>query len=249
MGLRVGQVEQTARPGRPQGGDVIAPEGVLGGAVDGVVLAVEVLDREAAGDRLLIVGLGGGGRVRLAGAVPRLGADHELDAGHRQQVAQLGRVEEIGRDQRPLPSGPPVADDHRANAVALHVGPNRLVLEQAQQPAAGGIGGQHGGQHGQGDPRLVAELRDAAVAGVERSRLAGLGGQGVMAAVILADAPPQGPVGGIDAELLDPGVFVGRDGLRGELAADPVGRLGQDDGAARPARPPEPRRSRPGRRR
>ena len=30
----------------------------------------------------------------------RLGPGDELDAGHRQQVAQLGRVEEIGGDQR-----------------------------------------------------------------------------------------------------------------------------------------------------
>ena len=43
------------------------------------------------------------------------------------------------------------------------------MLEQHQQPPARGIGREHGRQHGQGDPRLVAELRDAAVAGVEVS--------------------------------------------------------------------------------
>ena len=177
-----------------------------------------------------------GCRVRLAGPVPALGADDELDAGHRQQVAQLGRVEEIGGDQRSLLSGPPVADHHGADPVALDVRPDRLVLEQDQQPSAGRIGGQHGRQHGQGHPRLVAELRDTAVAGVEGSGRPRLGGHRVMATVIIPDPLPERPIRCIDAELLDPGVFVGRHGLRRELAADPVGRLGHHDGASDPQR-------------
>src|SRR5205823_5828862 len=36
-------------------------------------------------------------------------------------------------------------------------------------------------------------------------------------------------VGAGAAELLDPGVFVRRDGLRRELSADPVGLVGDDD--------------------
>ena len=61
IGSAVGQVEQASRPGGLERGDEVAPEVVLGGPVDGVVLAVEVIDREAAGDRLLVVGLGGAG--------------------------------------------------------------------------------------------------------------------------------------------------------------------------------------------
>ena len=57
-----------------------------------------------------------------------------------------------------------------------------------------------------------------------------------MVAIVIADALPECPVRCTRAELLDPGMLVGRDGLGGELAADPVGRLGQYDRAAGPKR-------------
>ena len=208
------------------------PEGVFGGPVDRVVLAVEVLDREAAGDPLLVTRLSGGCRVRLAGPVAGLGADDELGAGHGQQVAQLGRVEEIGGGQDAFLCGPSVADHHGADPIALDLRADRFVLEQAEQPAAGGIGSQHGRQYGQRHGWLVAELRDASVAGVQGSGRSRLGGHRIMAAVIVPDSLSERPIGGIGAELLDPGMFVGGHGLRGELSADPIGRLGQDDGAA-----------------
>ena len=53
-------------------GNIVAPEGVLGGPVDRVVLAGQVVHREAAGERLLVGGLGRVGRVRLAGLRLRL---------------------------------------------------------------------------------------------------------------------------------------------------------------------------------
>ena len=46
--------------------------------------------------------------MRLAGPVASLGADHVFDACHRQQVAQLGRVEKVRGDQRSFASGLPV---------------------------------------------------------------------------------------------------------------------------------------------
>ena len=56
----------------------------------------------------------------------------------------------------------------------------------------------------------------------------------------------EGEVRGIPAELLDPGMLVGRNGLLGELTADPVGRLGHHDvrpfrrAASAAAHPPSP---------
>ena len=199
-----------------------------------MILAVEVVDREAAGDPLLVVGLGAGRCVRLAGLVLALGAGHELDARQRQQIAQLGGVEEVGGDQHPLAAGLAVANGDRPDAVALDVGTDRLVLEKYLQAAARTVRCEQVRQNRQGDPWFVAKLRHVAIAGVEVTAGSCLGGQGVMAAIVIADSLPQCPVRRTRAKLLDPGMLVGRDGLRRELAADPVGRFGQDDRAAGP---------------
>ena len=49
-----------------------------------------------------------------------------------------------------------------------------------------------------------------------------------MAAIILAHVVAVGGVGAVASERFDPGMLVGRHGLRGELTADPVGLLGHD---------------------
>lgn len=63
-----------------------------------MVLAWEVVDREAPRHRLLIervrIALE---RVRLAGLGLTLGPDHVLDSGDRQELAELGRVEHVAR--------------------------------------------------------------------------------------------------------------------------------------------------------
>ena len=70
--IGVVQIEQPSRPRGVDGRDVGFPEVVLGGPVDGVVLPVEVVDREAAGDPLLVVGLSVAGRAaRRFDPVPR----------------------------------------------------------------------------------------------------------------------------------------------------------------------------------
>ena len=61
-------------------------------------------------------------------------------------------------------------------------------------------------------------------------------GQRIVAPVVVADAVAQRPVAGGDAELLDPGCSSGGHGLAGELPAEPVVLLGQDDRAAGPQR-------------
>ncbi len=89
------------------------------------------------------------------------------------------------------------------------------------------VGGQHFLQDGQGDARFVTQTGHLAVAGIELFDGPRLSGQGVVAAVVFADAAAQVAIGAGGAELLDPGVFVGRHGLLGELAAEPVGFLGE----------------------
>ena len=118
-----------------------------------------------------------------------------------------------------------------SDAVAVALGADRRVLEQDQQPAARGVRSEQRRQHGQGDSRLVAEPRDAAVAGVEDGR---------------SPAPRRSAGnacgnsrecrgGERDTKALAPncsiqGCSSGGHGLLGELAADPVGRLGHHDG-------------------
>ncbi len=55
-----------------------------------------------------------------------------------------------------------------------------------------------------------------------------------MMAVVVADLGAQPPVAGRRAVRFDRGVFVGRDSLLGQLSADPVGWLDQQDPLAEP---------------
>jgi hypothetical protein len=91
-------------------------------------------------------------------------------------------------------------------------------------------------EHRKRDPRFVAEPGHAAIARVEPGRVTRRRGQGVMPQVVRTDAIAEFTVTARAAESLDPWVLVGRDGLRGDLPADPVGRLGADDPQPCPAR-------------
>ena len=192
-----------------------------------------------------------GRRVRLAGHRLRLEAGHVLDARERQQLPGLGRVEEpVGLTRRPRRAR---AQRDRGDPVAVGLGGHRRVLEQdVRRPAA--VRREHRLEHRERDARLVAEPRHEAGARVELRRQPAPRRSAGSGAVVRADAVAQRAVGRGDAEPLDPGVLVGRHGLAGELAADPVGRLGQHDrapGPPRPARrrPRRARRRRSGRRR
>ena len=56
---------------------------------------------------------------------------------------------------------------------------------------------------------------------LQRERAQRGSGERVVAPVVGADAPAEVPVGARGAEVLDPAVFIRRDGLLGQLAADP----------------------------
>ena len=73
---------------------------------------------------------------------------------------------------------------------------------------------------------------DGAASGVELRAGAGFGGERVVVAVVLADSVAIGAVGLGGTEGFDPGVLIGGDGLRGELAADPIGLFRHDDAQA-----------------
>ena len=140
--IAVRQVEQLPRPGRIEPGNVVAPEIILGRPIDRVVLALEVIHGEAAGDGLLNLGTWAARGVRLAGLGLALGADHELDAGQRQQVPQLGRIQKIRGDQGTLVASLAISDDHRLDPVPHDLGPDRLVLQQDEQSGPRTRGGR-----------------------------------------------------------------------------------------------------------
>ena len=73
----------------------MTPEIVLGGAVDRVVFAFDVIHCETTREGLLIFRLVGLGGVWFAGLAARFEAGDELDLGQGEQVAQFGRVEEV----------------------------------------------------------------------------------------------------------------------------------------------------------
>ena len=130
-----------------------------------------------------------------------------------------------------------------------HIGRDRLVLEQHEQPSRSRHTGRALPSRRPG--RLAARGRASkrAVAGVEELGRSGLGGHAGNGGGNSRECPAGAPGRTRSAELLDPRVLVGRHGLGGELAADPVGRLGENDGRDRLATPPEPRHSRPAHRR
>ncbi|GAB4000701.1 hypothetical protein GCM10029992_33470 [Glycomyces albus] len=122
------------------------------------------------------------------------------------------------------------------DAVAVGLGGDGPVGLEEPEPARAEVRGEHGLQDGEGHARLVAEPGDVPAAGVEVPFGAGGLGERVVPPVVVPDPVAQAPVGGGDAELLDPRGLVGRDRLAGELAADPVVFLGEDDVAARSQR-------------
>ena len=224
------------RPQRPRVGrgprEAAGEAVVLRRPLDRVVLARAVIEREAHGHRLQVVGLVGGRAVWLAGPLARLEAGDVLGFGERQQRAGLGRVEEPVRPDRHLPVGS--GERHRLHAIAVDGGADRRVAQQHLQPLLGQRGSEHRVQDGERDPRLMAEPRHRARAGVERGLEPGAVGQREVRAVVRADPVAQPAVRRRAAAPLDPAVLVRRHGLAGELAAEPVGGLGHHDGA--PAR-------------
>ncbi len=207
---------------------------VLLRARDDVLLALAAaLAGERVGEalhavRLRLVGL----RLRFAGPGDRLRADDVLGAGERQEVAELGGVDD---ELRPEPDQASVVEPLRGDggdAIAFGRHRDRLRPPVDREPAAGHVRGQHLFDRRDGDARLEREPRDPAPARIElcvaRARAA---------TIVIADELAEPVVARGPAERLDVLVLVERrDALRGHLPAEPVGLLEQHDPAAAPRR-------------
>ena len=120
-------------------------------------------------------------------------------------------------------------DFHGANAVAIDIGGARLRLKQEREPPGAQGGGQHALQNRQCHARLMAQPRNGTVSRIEEGLLSALVTQFVVLPIIRPNVLPQIPVAARASELLDPAVFVRRNGLLRELPANPVRRFGQHD--------------------
>jgi hypothetical protein len=167
------------------------------------------------------VRLGFGFGVRLARVALRFRARDELHACQRQQLACFGGVQDVVRLHEVVRRLFRQLEQHAADAVAVGIGFEREHAPDAQVAAHLGVR-QHAFQHMEGDARLAAQPADPAPARVQVRLGAGGVGEGVVAAVEVADGVAQESVAARAALLFDPAVFVGGHGLRGELPAEPL---------------------------
>ena len=170
--------------------------------------------------------------VQFAGLRLALRADERFDIRHLEQIAKLGGIQNIRRANHDLIAGERIFQGNGAYAVAIAFGADRDMAEQDIKLAAGAVGREHGFDDRQANARLMAEAADIALARVPVHGLPRLVRQGIIAAVIIADAIREAHVAGCGAALINPGVLIGRDSLGGKLAADPVGFFAHDDGFA-----------------
>ena len=200
-----------------------------------MVLAREVLEGEADGDRLLVERGRFVGSVRFPGRGARLGAEHVLDSSQVQQVAVRSCVEEELRLQYVVGAGLEVFHLYRRDAIAVRPCSDGPIWAQHEQSARELVGRQHLVEHCDRDPGIVAEAADPSVSRVEERIRSRTRSERKMQPVVVADPIPERSVAGARRELLDPWVLVRRDRLVRELTAQPVRFLGEDHG------PPEAR--------
>jgi hypothetical protein len=103
---------------------------VAWGSADRVVFAGQVVGSEAPGHRLLVERIGFGQGVELVRLRLRLGAKHVLDTGKLQDVADLGRVDELARGDDPPTVRLEVQQLHRTQPIAFCVYCNRAMPSQ-----------------------------------------------------------------------------------------------------------------------
>src|SRR3954447_7383468 len=106
------------------------------------------------------------------------------------------------------------------------------MLKKKRELAVAEIGQEHGFEHADRHAKLVREPGHRAVAGIEIGACAGLLRERIVVPVVVAHSGAVVEVTAGAAELLNPGVFIRRDGLSGELPADPIGFLGEHDAHA-----------------
>ena len=207
---------------------------VVGGGRDRVVFAGQVIGGKAPGQRLLVVGVRLGQGMWLLRPCLALGAEHMLHPGVFEQIADLGGVDEQLRAHRVRAPALQVQQVGGAQAVAVAVHGEHAVAPQHRHLPTGRPRCQHLVDHPGGDPGLVTQRADVALARVEQNPAPRRRRQRQMAPVVGANGPAELGVALRGDHAFDPRVLVGRHALRGELAAQPVELLDQDHALAKP---------------
>src|SRR5690606_28463867 len=86
--MGIGEVQQSARPGRSELGDVVPPEIIRARLLDYVFTFTWVIDRETYRERLLVCRIALFRRVQFSGRIASLRTGVELRSRERQQVAE-----------------------------------------------------------------------------------------------------------------------------------------------------------------
>ena len=227
--MTIRQVQQLACPRRRELGHVVAPEFPLARLLDGVIRAGNVFRREADRERLHVLRLRLARGVRFAGFRLCLRAGDVFRFRHGQQLAGFRRIHEHWRRQNQIVSRFRLAHDHRFDLVTRRPGRQGFMTQQDLNFPSCHERREHLVQRRQSHARFVAELRNAPTAGIQIRPAARLGREREIALVVIADAGAQIEIAPRAAEGFDPGVFIRRHGLRGELPADPIGFLRQND--------------------
>ena len=159
-----------------------------------------------------------------------------LDVREVEHLAELRRIQDVRRMQDDVRSGTQAPAGNRTDPVAVDIRAGWSVLHQHLQLPAAAIRAEHGLQHCQPDPRLMAERADLALTGIQERIFTRGRGQWIVPAVVVPNPVSQLAVTRGAADPLDPRMLVGRDGLRGQLSTEPVGLLGHHDLLAKPER-------------
>ena len=200
------------------------------GLVDRVVLAGDVVHREAAGERLLIGGL------RLASGacgspVTRLDSapvTYSVCVSGSRSPSSVASTK-TGATRTVSQAGRQAANPNRGHAIARRRRVDDDVAEEDVEAPRRDVRREHFLQRRQPDARFVAQAGNVAVARIEQRVGARRGRERIVARVVVSHPPAQLPIASGAAGALDPGILVGRHGLRRELSANPVGLLGHDD--------------------
>ena len=169
-------------------------------------------DGEAEGDALLVQRsrLLGGMRLLVLGAGLR--AEDVLDVAQLEEVTGLGRVQHVVARQLERRAGGP-GDGHSGAAWPVHLHVDGDGAGEHGEEARRAVRREHLLDDRYGGSGLVAQLRDPPRSGVQSRVRCCRRAKRVGAAVVVADPLAHGAVAGGDAELLDPGMLVRRDGL------------------------------------
>ena len=230
-GCHLDGTQQGTRPRRGGRRRVGSPGIVAVRPIDGVVCAGPgvVPDRQTPGERLHVVRLRRSVYgVLLTRIASRFGAGDVLDAGKRQEVAELGCIDDdISADRLP-PTRVQLDDGDRLHPVSVRGGRHRHTPQaQVQEPGGTRIR-KRLFEHGNADPRFMAQPGHGALAGVEKRIRSRRRRQRVVVAIVLPDSVPIAAIARRTALPFDPWALIRGHHLRGELTADPVGLLGHD---------------------